>query len=219
MYLCDKNIIVKMQSIHQQVLGKIHELERGSIFFPEDFASVGSNESVRQALSRICKDEVIIRLSKGVYLFPVIDAELGVLYPSVERIARAISKRDKSRIIPTGAFAMNRLGLSTQVPMNVIFLTDGITRKINIGKQTITFCHTHPKSLAFQGSVTPLAVAALKEIGKDKASFDELRKIKNALQSEPQEIALSDAYLAPRWITDIILKLVKHTENEPMAKK
>jgi len=198
-----------MQSFHQQVLSKIEELERGSIFFPDDFASIGSDESIRQALSRICKNGTIVRLSKGIYLYPVIDEELGIFYPSVERIAKAIAKRDKSRIVPTGAFALNRLGLSTQVPMNVIFLTDGITRKINIGKQTITFKHTSPKSLSFRGKITPLAVAALKEIGKDKTSHNDLLKIKEALQSEPEETALFDAYLAPRWITDIILSLIK----------
>ena len=198
-----------MQSIHQQVLNKIQEFDRGTVFFPEDFDSIGNNESVRQALSRICKDGIIARLSKGVYLYPVIDEELGILYPSVERIAKAISKRDKSRIVPTGTFALNRLGLSTQVPMNVIFLTDGIPRKINIGKQTITFKHTNPKSLSFQGEITPLVVAALKEIGKDNVTPDELHKIKKVLQLEPRETAISDAYLAPRWITDIVLTLVK----------
>ncbi|MDR0797023.1 MAG: type IV toxin-antitoxin system AbiEi family antitoxin domain-containing protein [Tannerella sp.] len=207
-----------MQSIHRQVLDKICELERGSIFFPEDFASIGNSESVRQALSRICREGTIIRLSKGIYLYPVIDGELGVFYPSVERIAKAISKRDKSRIVPTGAFALNRLGLSTQIPMNVIFLTDGITRKINIGKQTITFKHIHPKGLSFRGKITPLAVAALKEIGKDKALPDELLKIGKALQSEPAEIVLSDACLAPRWITDIIISLIKNPNDERVAK-
>ena len=207
-----------MQSVHQQVFDAISEFERGSVFFPEDFASMGNSESVRQALSRICKDGTIVRLSKGIYLYPVIDEELGIFFPSVERIAKAISKRDKSRIIPTGAFALNRLGLSTQVPMNDIFFTDGIPRKINIGKQTITFKHIHPKSLSFRGKITPLAVAALKEIGKGKALPEELHKIKRALQSEATEIVLSDAYLAPRWITDIILSLIKPSENERMAK-
>ena len=202
-----------MQSIHLQVLDKISDLERGCVFFPEDFASIGNSESVRQALSRICKNGTIIRLSKGVYFYPVIDDELGIFYPSVERIGKAISKRDKSRIIPTGAFALNRLGLSTQVPVNVIFLTDGITRKINIGKQTIAFKHTKPKNLSFRGKITPLVVSALKEIGKDKVLPDELYKIRKALQSEPTEIVMSDAYLAPRWITDIILSLIKSREK------
>ena len=202
-----------MQSIHIQILDKICELERGSIFFPEDFASIGNSEAIRQALSRICRNGTIIRLSKGIYLYPVIDEELGIFYPSVERIGTAISKRDRSRIVPTGAFALNRLGLSTQVPVNVILLTDGITRKINIGKQTVTFKHTNPKSLSFRGKITPLVVAALKEIGKDKVLPDDLQKIGKALRSEPTDTVLSDAYLAPRWITDIILSLLSTPEK------
>ncbi|MDR1221683.1 MAG: type IV toxin-antitoxin system AbiEi family antitoxin domain-containing protein [Tannerella sp.] len=197
-----------MQSTHQQVLNTILQFEQGTIFFPEQFDSAGSSESIRQSLSRICKEGTIIRLSKGVYLFPYIDKELGILFPSIERVARAIAKRDKSRIQPTGLYALNKLGLSTQVPMKVVFLTDGITRKINIGKQTITFRQTAPKNFAFRGEITPLIAAALKEIGKDRVTEKELQIIKNALTLEAKEILLADAYIAPRWITDILLKLI-----------
>jgi len=199
-----------MQSTHQQVLNTILQFEQGTIFFPEQFDSLGSSESVRQSLSRICKEGTIIRLSKGVYLFPYIDKELGILFPSIERVARAIAKRDKSRIQPTGLYALNKLGLSTQVPMKVVFLTDGITRKINIGKQTITFRQIAPKNFAFRGEIMPLIVASLKEIGKDKVTEKELQIIKKALTLESKEVLLADAYIAPRWITDILLKLINN---------
>ena len=199
-----------MQSTHQQVLNTILQCELGTIFFPEQFDSAGSSESIRQSLSRICKEGTIIRLSKGVYLFPYIDKELGILFPSIERVARAIAKRDKSRIQPTGLYALNKLGLSTQVPMKVVFLTDGITRKINIGKQTITFKQTAPKNFAFRGEITPLIVASLKEIGKDRVTEQELQIIQKALMLESKEILLADAYIAPRWITDILLQLINN---------
>ena len=199
-----------MQSTHQQVLNTISQFEQGTIFFPEQFDSAGSSESIRQSLSRICKEGTIIRLSKGVYLFPYIDKELGILLPSIERVARAIAKRDKSRIQPTGLYALNKLGLSTQVPMKVVFLTDGITRKINIGKQTITFKQTAPKNFAFRGEITPLIVASLKEIGKDRVTEQELKIIKKALKLETKEILLEDAYIAPRWITDVLLRLINN---------
>jgi hypothetical protein len=197
-----------MQSTHQQILNTIRQFEPGTIFFPEQFDSAGSSESVRQSLSRICKEGTIIRLSKGVYLFPYIDKDLGILYPSVERVAMAIAKRDKSRIQPTGIYALNKLGLSTQVPMKIVFLTDGISRKINIGKQTITFKQTAPKNFAFQGEITPMVVAAFKEIGKDKVMEEEIQMIKKALSLESKETLLTDAYIAPRWITDILLELI-----------
>jgi len=197
-----------MQSVHQQIVSKIKGLERGTIFFPEQFNAIGSSESVRQVLSRVCKQGTIIRLSKGIYLYPYIDKELGVLLPSVERVAIAITKRDKSRIQPTGLYALNKLGLSTQVPMKVVFHTDGLPRKISIGKQTIIFMKTAPKNLSYKGEIMPLVVAALKELGKDKVSDDVLRVIKKSMQYESKEILLADVYIAPQWITDILLKLI-----------
>lgn len=196
-----------MQSIHQQIVEQIKNFERGTIFFPEQFEHLGSSESVRQALSRICREEMIIRLSKGVYLFPIVDKELGVMYPSMDTVARAISERDKSRIIPTGISALNSLGLSTQIPMKITYLTDGIPRKINVGNQTITFKQTAPKNFAFRGKWMPLIVSALKEIGKNNVTVKDLEQIRKVILREDKEIVLSDAYLAPRWITDIILSL------------
>lgn len=203
-----------MQSIHQQILTMIHSFEQGRIFFPEQFDLLGSNESIRQSLSRICKDGIIIRLSKGVYLYPVVDSELGILYPSVDTVAKAIATRDKARIIPTGVYALNRLGLSTQVPMNVVYLTDGIPRKIRIDRQTITFKQTAPKNFSFKGEITPLVASALKEIGKGAITDKDLEQIRKALKVEPKETVISDAYIAPRWITDIVLSLINGSENE-----
>ena len=197
-----------MQSVQQQILNAIKDFEPGTIFFPEQFDSIGGSESIRQALSRICKEGTVIRLSKGIYLFPYIDKELGILFPSVERIARAIAKRDKSRIQPTGLYALNKLGLSTQVPMKVVFYTDGIPRKITIGKQIISFMKTAPKNFSFQGEIMPLIVAALKEIGKDNVTDETLQIIKKSLLLESKEILLADVYVAPQWITDILLKLI-----------
>jgi hypothetical protein len=64
------------------------------------------------------------------------------MLPTTEQIAEAIAKRDKARIIPTGAYALHMLGLSTQIPMNVVYLTDSSARKVKVGKQTIVFKKT-----------------------------------------------------------------------------
>ncbi|MCD8500524.1 MAG: type IV toxin-antitoxin system AbiEi family antitoxin domain-containing protein, partial [Bacillaceae bacterium] len=96
----------------------------------------GTSIAVRHALSRLCKSGLILRLAEGIYLYPKIDKELGlgVLYPSIDTIAKAIAKKDKARIVPTGVYALNRLGLSTQVPANAVYLTDGSPRRIKVGK-------------------------------------------------------------------------------------
>lgn len=194
-----------MGSIHRQIIDRIKTFSPGEIFFPDLFLDIGSTDSIRQALSRICKGGEIVRLAKGIYYYPFIDKELGILYPSIERVARAISQRDRSRIIPTGLFALNRLGLSTQVPMKVIFMTDGIPRKITIGKQTITFKQTSPKNLSMKGEITTLVIAALKEIGKENINTENIKKIKDSLKQEDEEAIIHDAHLAPEWIAKIML--------------
>jgi predicted transcriptional regulator of viral defense system len=97
-----------MRSVHRQILGIIHSFEQGKIFFPEQFDHIGSNESIRQALSRICKQGIIVRLSQGVYLYPEVDDESGLLYPSADTIAEAKTHRYRVRTTPIGAYALNK---------------------------------------------------------------------------------------------------------------
>ena len=82
-------------------------------------------------------------MARGIYCYPKIDTELGlgVIYPSFDDIAQAIAKRDKAKIVPAGAYAVNKLGLSTQVPMNAVFLTSGESRKIEI-RTEVSFSST-----------------------------------------------------------------------------
>jgi hypothetical protein len=196
-----------MQSTHNQIKELIIKMRRGKIFFADSFSQYGTHSAIRHTLSRLCENKFIVRLSAGIYLYPQKHKILGVLYPSIEDIAKAIAKREKSRLIPTGLYALNRLGLSTQVPMKTIFLTDGAPRVIKIGgKATVKFQKTTAKNLSFKGKITQLVCFALKEIGKDKVTDEQFKKIKSALQHESNQIIEYDAALAPEWIRIIMLK-------------
>jgi hypothetical protein len=201
-----------MQSTHYQIKNAIIRKRRGKIIFADDFRSLGTGVAIRHALSRLSKDEFIIRLSTGIYLYPKFSELIGIVYPSIEDIAKAIAKKEKARLIPTGLYALNKLGLSTQVPMRVVFLTDGAPRVIKVGKKaTIRFKKTVAKHLAFKGKITVLVIFALKEIGKDKVTDSQLKLIKESLAFEKEENIIHDASLAPEWISKIIQKM---TDNE-----
>ena len=198
-----------MESIDDKILLKVKKSGMGKIYFPSDFASYGEATSVLKALERLAKGNRLIRLSRGIYLYPKVDKELGlgILFPSLETIAYSIAKRDKARIVPTGIHALNKLGLSTQVPMNIIYLTDGSQRKINLGDgRSIMFKHVAPKKLAFRSELAMLIVFALKEITQERVIQDHLDKIKSLLQNEPKERIMMDANLMPAWIKSIIMK-------------
>jgi hypothetical protein len=199
-----------MQSVHTKIETTIKKKGRGRLFFSNDFAEYGTNLAVRHALSRLCQNGMLIRLGTGIYLYPKIDKELGlgVLFPSIDTIAKNIAQKDKATIAPTGIYALNRLGLSTQVPANAIYLTDGTARKISIGKgKEILFVRTAPKNLAFKSKVAMLITFALKELGKDNVRQEHLDRLKHVLKQVPKEEILQDAKLIPDWIKSLIIKL------------
>ena len=166
-----------MQSVDDKVIAKIKKAKRGSLFFTEDFLSFGSAKTVAKALERMVEKEEVFRVARGIYARLEKDPILGLLKPSTEAIAQAIAKRDKARIVPTGILALNALGLSTQVPMNVVYLTDGAKRKIDLGKRKILFKNTAPKNLSAIGKISSLVIQALKEIGKDNCTENEIQII------------------------------------------
>lgn len=192
-----------MVSIEDNILAAIKAKGRGSIFFPSDFTPYGDVKAVGKSLERLTIKGEIIRLARGIYTYPEIDTVLGlgVLMPSIEQIAETIARRDKTRIAPTGIYAMNKLGISTQVPMNVVYLTDGTPRKVSLGNgRSIQFKYTTPKNLSFTNPLTMLVTFALKEVGKNNVTEDITKQIKNVLQKEKKENVMADAALMPAWI-------------------
>ena len=205
-------------SLSDGIRKRIKKGKAGKIYFTKDFSDFTNDELVKKTLFRLVQNKTLIRLAHGIYLYPVIDKDLGVLYPSPDDIAKAIAKRDNARILPSGSQAMNLLGLSTQVPMNVVYLTDGSPRKINIGKRKITFRKTSPRSFEYKGKIIPLTVAALKEIGNDGVNKEHINQIERILsQTEETKVLLNDASLAPAWIKKIIVPLI-NKNNEQLAR-
>lgn len=196
-----------MISVTSKIEQQITALERGSIFFPDDFSEFGTPEAIRQILTRLCKNGKIIRVAQGIYCYPVIEEKLGlgIIFPSFEQIAESIAKRDHARIVPTGAYALNVLGLSTQVPMNYVYLTDGFARSINVANgRKIMFTKTNPKNLAFQSRLAMLITFALKSLKKENIEEWHIQRIKELLQNEPKETVMADFKLMPVWIRNII---------------
>jgi ribosomal protein S19E (S16A) len=201
-----------MSSIENKILTQIESLPKGELLLPSDFSEFGSSEAVRLSLFRLAKIGVITRVAQGIYVRPKESNLIGKLLPTAEEVAEAIAKRDRTRTLPTGSYALNALGLSTQVPMKIVLLTDGSPREIKVGKRTIKFKKTTPKSLSAKGKISRLAIQALKEIGIGKVTEEEERKIVGLLKKEDANDLKHDIALAPVWIRKILKKAVNHGE-------
>jgi predicted transcriptional regulator of viral defense system len=201
-------------NIENQILNKIKKAKKGTLFFTENFINIGSPDAIRKALERLVKNQVLERIAPGMYVRPEIDPYIGKVTPNIETIAQAIAKRDGARIVPTGVYALNRLGLSTQVPMNIIYLTDGSARKINIDNRNIVFKRVSPKNVATVGEISGLVIQALRTIGKENVKEYEIIKIQELLKKEKPTRLAHDIRLAPSWIRTIMQPTLIQTANE-----
>jgi hypothetical protein len=195
-----------MQSVEKQIEKSIKSKPKGSLILPDDYLNLGSSDAIRKALDRLENKQVILRVAQGIYVRPKISKLIGPLIPTAEEVAEAIAKRDRIRTVPTGSYALNALGLSTQVPMNIVLLTDGSPREIRVGKRKIKFKKTTPKNLLAKGKISRLVIQALKEIGNGKVTMEEELKIVDLLKKEDEKDLKHDIALAPVWIQKIMRK-------------
>ena len=201
-----------MESIDDKIIMKMRKAGRGSLFFPDDFLIFGSLKAVNKALERLAQEGDILRIARGIYTRLEKDPILGPIKPGTEEIAEALRRRDKARVIPTGDLALNAIGLSSQVPMNVVFLTDGSARTITVGKRKIVFKKAAPKNFATIGELSGTAIQAMKAIGKDNlSSVQEHVIIEYLIQEDPYRLE-HDIRFAPEWIRIIMRKALKRTK-------
>lgn len=172
-----------MTSLADTIIRRIRAKGRGLVYTPKDFLDLGSREAVDQALSRLLKKGVIRRLARGIYDYPKISSKLGPLSPSPEALAKTLADRTNSQLQITGAHAANALGLTTQVPARVVYLTSGKSRRFRIGNQTIELRHASPRNMAGAGTPIGTIIQALKHIGSDNIDVGTIDKLKRALST------------------------------------
>lgn len=204
--------------VHKEIEKKLAKAKKGHLFFLSDFRGLGSEVAIRKTLSRLCKESKIKRIAHGIYLVPKTDPTLGELMPSMESIAETIAKKEHIRIKPVGAYALHKLGLTTQVPMKLVYLTDGSARIIKIGKNTIKFKPTTPKKLVMAGKLSSLIIQALDELGTENLEQNTIERIKELLMKEDRKKLMYDIKLAPANISDFLFSLLKNEKNDRMVK-
>ena len=186
----------------------------GTILFRDSFMEY-NEEYVGNVFANLLKDGTLIRLSQGVYYKPI-HTRLDILYPAISEVITAIAKRDHAVIMPTGNTAMYHLGLTTQVPMNYEYLTNGAARQVTIGKQTITLKHGVANNFAFRGKLMPILHQALRAIGQVNITDEHKGQIAGLLVQAPEPRTIKhDLKLLPFWEQTIVKPLIPNN-NEQM---
>ena len=208
-----KSMETSKKNIDSKVVSRIYGHGRGWVFTPNHFKDLGSRDAVASALKRHKQSGLIRQLARGVYDYPKIDPELGLLEPSIDDIAQALAGRDATRLQPSGAYAANLLGLSTQVPTKIVYLTDGRPRTVQIGKRQITLNQTTPRNMATAGKISGLVIQALRHLGSRDVDAATIEAVKKRLSASDRKRLLADIRHAPAWIADIIRKVAAEDEQ------
>lgn len=194
------------ESVNHIIELKVNGFNPGEVFFPSDFKELGASTAIRKALSRLVESGLVERMGQGIYVIPKNDKVFGKVLPSMEQLAEALAKKEHVKIKPSGQYALNKVGLSTQVPMRLVFLTTGNSKRIQIGKNAILFKSTTSKKLSMKGDITSLLFLGLEELDLQKISPAQKDRIMELLKQESPENLTYNLRLAPSKVSDFVVK-------------
>jgi len=201
-----------MQTKHNQIVARIEQFGPGKAFSAKDFLDVASRTMIDVTLASLAQSGKIRRVRRGLYDMPKINPALGgELSPDIDEAARAIARRQRWKIVPEGAWAANLLGLSTQVPAKIIYLTDGPNNEVLIGRRSIHFKHARPKAMAGLEGKFALVVQALRYLGKEGVSTREIQTLRTALSPAEKRRLVKDARFGVDWIYEVAKRIAEKT--------
>lgn len=194
--------------IYTEIKKRIELAEPGTVFLTSDFTDIATTTTVRKCLGRQVEEKNIRRIIDGVYEKPVYSNLLKeYISANPERVAYAIARSFHWTIAPCGDVALNKLGLSTQVPVAWSYISDGPYRKFSWENVTLSFKHRANREISFMAETTTLVIEALKTLGKDRVDDGIILSLRNRLPEVEKKKMLEEATGVSEWIYTIIRKV------------
>lgn len=201
------------QDISAQILARIYGNGRGGVFTPKDFLDLASHEAARQTLARLAKEGTIRRLLRGVYDYPAFSTLLNAsASPDPDAIARAIARSHGWTILPAGETALNLLGLSTQVPAQWQYFSDGPSKTYEWEGGKLVFKRRANKETTLLSPKTALLVQALKTLGETRVDDTVINRLRAKFDKKERARAVREARYATSWVYEIIKRLAAQRE-------
>ena len=187
-----------MSHLTEAILSAARALPEGGLLSPKEFLHLASRAAVDQALSRLMREGVLLRIGHGLYTAPV-QGRFGLRPPSTEAVVQAIEKVSGETIVASGATEANALGLSTQVPVREVFFTSGRTRKFQLGNRHIELKHGSKVQLLLGRRPAGMALRALSWLGSDQC-LAALKQLRTKLPAEEWQLIQTARTVMPAWM-------------------
>ena len=206
--------LMKRPDYLNQIRGNIEKAENGSVFVSTDFTDITDKKTVNMGLIRLADEGLIKKILFGVYYKPEFSKLLGeTVAPSPNKVAHALARNFGWTIVPCGDTALNLLGLSTQVPSQWVYVSDGAYKEYNFDNTTIKFKRTTNKEISKVSYKTALTIQALKALGKENITEQVILRLKKILTDEEKEKMLAESKSATSWVLELIKIICKDEEK------
>lgn len=205
---------MKRPNYLNQIRNIIAKSENGSVFVSTDFTDITDKKTVNMALLRLADEGLVKKILFGVYYKPEYNELLGeTVAPSPNKVAQALARNFGWTIVPCGDTALNLLGLSTQVPSQWVYVSDGAYKEYTFDNTTIKFKRTTNKEISKVSYKTALTIQALKALGKENITEQVILRLKKILTDEEKEKMLAESKSATSWVLELIKVICKDEEK------
>jgi len=193
---------------YDNIKKRINDAEPGTIFLTSDFRDIASAATVRQSLKRQVQEKTIRRILDGIYEKPVYSKLLQEFVPTdPEKVAHAIARGFRWTIAPSGDVALNKLGLSTQVPAVWVYISTGPYRKFSWDSVTISFKHRANRQITDMSELAVMVTEAITTLGKERIDDDVIQKLRKRLPQEKRIQIMEEASDVSEWVYEVIRKV------------
>lgn len=199
--------------VTQHIRNKLEEIPLGTPFTSKELIGIGNETNIRKVLERLVKEEEIIRVTRGIYARPKISRYVGPVPPSLEAVLETITASTGEVFQVHGAEALRQLGLSTQVPVKPMFLTNGRSRILSIGNIAVKLKKVSPRKLILAGTLAGIAISALWYLTKEEISLKTIERIEHVLPPEEFKKLVAVKASLPSWVTAIITNYQQQMKN------
>ena len=197
-----------MSGISEQIMEYAETLPEGSLLCPRDFLDLGRRPAVHQAFSRLVRQDRLMRVFHGIYV-KTVETRFGIHGPRIEKVIESLSRLWGETIVPSGGGAANFLGLTTQVPMRLSFLTSGPSRQLKFRKLEIPLRHAPSWQLVGENRLAGTLVRALTFLSPDEAGEAMEKVLPGFSEVDVAELMAVRAVL-PEWIAKPLGTFVNH---------
>jgi hypothetical protein len=190
-----------MQTVAEKILSETQTLPEGALISAKEFLHLGNRAAVDQALKRLKERKELMPLFRGVYVRPV-KTRFGTRAPAAEKVIERFAATRAETVVAHGAAAANSLGLTTQVPTKLVYLTSGKSRRLKLGAQIVEMKRA-PQWMLLPAQRAGEAVRALDWIGERRAA-EALTVLKQKLPQETVDELIALRPALPAWMSKSI---------------